>query len=204
MGDRLHSKPRARLAKTALRTAVIEYRNQGQSQQRITNHLGYSRSYIRKLIEKDSGTVRVGPSQTLGPIMEPEIPVNQEYSVPELQQVMEAVQIDCQKLVKFEKEEIRNQIVGDLQIERRLYLNAIILLGANPMAVLNSSKTRHVKQYISSLQLLNSVIYKNIQALMKIYGLNAEKNADLDIFDIDFIAAARAGGVDITVFDNIK
>ena len=58
--------------------------------------------------------------------------------------------MDCRKLVKLEQEEIRNQILEDLQVERRLYLNAIILLGANPIAVVNSSKSRQVQQYISS------------------------------------------------------
>jgi len=106
--------------------------------------------------------------------------------------------MDCRKLVKLEQEEIRNQILEDLQVERRLYLNAIILLGANPIAVVNSSKSWQVQQYISSLQQLSCVIHKNSTALMKIYGIGTSKNMEFGIFNIDYMAAASESGLDIT------
>ena len=116
------------------------------------------------------------------PELKPEFVESQNYSVPELQRVMEAVQVECRKLVKLEQEEIQNQVLEDLQLERRLYLSAIVLLGASPAAALNSPDFRRAQLFISSLQQLSSVIHKNTQALLKIYGLDAEKNVDMDIF----------------------
>ena len=135
------------------------------------------------------------------PELKPEFVECQNYSVPELQRVMEAVQVECRKLVRLEQEEIRNQVLEDLQLERRLYLSAIVLLGASPTAALNSPDIRRAQQFISSLQQLSSVIHKNTQALMKLYGLDTEKNVDLDIFNIDYLEAARAGGLDVTGCD---
>ncbi len=103
--------------------------------------------------------------------------------------------------MRLEQEEIRNQVLEDLQLERRLYLSAIVLLGASPSAALNSPDFRRTQLFISSLHQLSSVIHKNTQALLKIYGLDAEKNVDTDIFNIDFIAAAREGGLDVTGCD---
>ena len=195
------SKVRNQVNKTALEAAVIEYRNQGWSQQRIANHLGYSRSYIRKLLGASDSTEKLKVSHSPVPELKPEFVESRNYSVPELQRVMEAVQVECRKLVKLEQEEIQNQVLEDLQLERRLYLSAIVLLGASPAAVLNSPDFRRAQLFISSLQQLSSVIHKNTQALLKIYGLDAEKNVDMDIFNIDFIAAAREGGLDVTGFD---
>ena len=48
------------------------------------------------------------------------------------------------------------------------------------------------------------MLHKNTQALLKIYGLDAENNADLDIFNIDFLAAARKAGLKETKFDSRK
>jgi len=50
MANTSNSKTKAKVNKTALKAAVNEYRNQGWSQQRIASHIGYSRSYIRKLL----------------------------------------------------------------------------------------------------------------------------------------------------------
>ena len=195
------SKVRNQVNKTALEAAVIEYRNQGWSQQRIANHLGYSRSYIRKLLGASDSTEKLKVGHSPVPELKPEFVECQNYSVPELQRVMEAVQVECRKLVKLEQEEIRNQVLEDLQLERKLYLSAIVLLGASPVAALNSPDFRRAQLFISSLQQLSSVIHKNTQALLKIYGLDAEKNVDTDIFNIDFIAAAREGGLDVTGCD---
>ena len=93
--------------------------------------------------------------------------------VPELERVMTAVQSECRKLVKLEKEEIRHQILADLQLERRLYLNAILLMGATPKTALNAPQIRQVQQFITSLQQISCVLHKNTQALLKIYGLEA-------------------------------
>jgi len=194
-------KVRNKVVKTALMAAVVEYHNQGWSQQRIANHLGYSRSYIRKLLSESPGTQdqRLNPNPVLN-----ECPTNtdgQEFPVPELQRVMEVVQADCRKLILQEKEAVRNQVLEDLQLERRLYLNAIILLGASPVASLNAPYPRKVEQFINGLQQLSGIIHRNTQALIKIYGLDAEKNVDLDMFNIDFMAAARAGGLKETKYD---
>jgi len=48
-------KVRNKVVKTALLATVHEYRNSGWSQQRIANHLGYSRSYIRKILGTEVG-----------------------------------------------------------------------------------------------------------------------------------------------------
>ena len=197
MANTSNSKTKAKVNKTALKAAVNEYRNQGWSQQRIASHLGYSRSYIRKLLGAGLIAEEEREDQDQVPASDLTELASEDLPVPELQRVMEAVQMDCRKLVKLEQEEIRNQILEDLQVERRLYLNAIILLGANPIAVVNSSKSRQVQQYISSLQQLSCVIHKNSTALMKIYGLDNRKNVDFDIFNIDYVEAARRGGLDI-------
>ncbi len=197
MATTSNSKTKAKVNKTALKAAVNEYRNQGWSQQRIASHLGYSRSYIRKLLGAGLIAEEEREDQDQVPRSDLTELASEDLPVPELQRVMEAVQMDCRKLVKLEQEEIRNQILEDLQVERRLYLNAIILLGANPIAVVNSSKSRQVQQYISSLQQLSCVIHKNSTALMKIYGLDNRKNVDFDIFNIDYVEAARRGGLDI-------
>jgi len=201
MQNRLKSKTRDKVNKTALIAAVVEYHNQGWSQQRIANHLGYSRSYIRKLLSESPGTQdqRLDPNPVSN-----KCPTNredQEFPVPELQRVMEAVQADCRKLVVQEKEAVRSQVLEDLQLERRLYLNAIILLGASPVASLNAPYPRKVEQFINGLQQLSGIIHRNTQALIKIYGLDAEKNVDLDMFNIDFMAAAREGGLKETKYD---
>ena len=197
MATTSNSKTKAKVNKTALKAAVNEYRNQGWSQQRIASHLGYSRSYIRKLLGAGLIAEEEREDQDQVPRSDLTELASEDLPVPELQRVMEAVQMDCRKLVKLEQEEIRNQILEDLQVERRLYLNAIILLGANPIAVVDSSKSRQVQQYISSLQQLSCVIHKNSTALMKIYGLDNRKNVDFDIFNIDYVEAARRGGLDI-------
>ena len=150
MATTSNSKTKAKVNKTALKAAVNEYRNQGWSQQRIASHLGYSRSYIRKLLGAGLIAEEEREDQDQVPASDLTGLASEDLPVPELQRVMEAVQMDCRKLVKLEQEEIRNQIIEDWQVERRLYLNAIILLGANPIAVVNSSKSRQVQQYISS------------------------------------------------------
>ena len=198
MANTSNSKTKAKVNKTALKAAVNEYRNQGWSQQRIASHLGYSRSYIRKLLGAGLIAEEEREDQDQVPRSDLTELASEDLPVPELQRVMEAVQMDCRKLVKLEQEEIRNQILEDLQVERRLYLNAIILLGANPIAVVNSSKSRQVQQYISSLQQLSCVIHKNSTALMKIYGIGTSKNMEFGIFNIDYMAAAREAGLDIT------
>jgi len=198
MATTSNSKTKAKVNKTALKAAVNEYRNQGWSQQRIASHLGYSRSYIRKLLGAGLIAEEEREDQDQVPASDLTELASEDLPVPELQRVMEAVQMDCRKLVKLEQEEIRNQILEDLQVERRLYLNAIILLGANPIAVVNSSKSRQVQQYISSLQQLSCVIHKNSTALMKIYGIGTSKNMEFGIFNIDYMAAASEGGLDIT------
>lgn len=197
----MKTKQQSKITKTALIAAVVEYHNQGWSQQRIANHLGYSRSYIRKLLSESPGTQdqRLNPNPVFN-----ECPTNtddQEFPVPELQRVMEVVQADCRKLILQEKEAVRNQVLEDLQLERRLYLNAIVLLGASPVASLNAPYPRKVEQFINGLQQLSGIIHRNTQALIKIYGLDAEKNVDLDMFNIDFMAAAREGGLKDTRSD---
>ena len=198
MANTSNSKTKAKVNKTALKAAVNEYRNQGWSQQRIASHLGYSRSYIRKLLGAGLIAEEEREDQDQVPASDLTELASEDLPVPELQRVMEAVQMDCRKLVKLEQEEIRNQILEDLQVERRLYLNAIILLGANPIAVVNSSKSWQVQQYISSLQQLSCVIHKNSTALMKIYGIGTSKNMEFGIFNIDYMAAASESGLDIT------
>ena len=197
MATTSNSKTKAKVNKTALKAAVNEYRNQGWSQQRIASHLGYSRSYIRKLLGAGLIAEEEREDQDQVPRSDLTELASEDLPVPELQRVMEAVQMDCRKLVKLEQEEIRNQILEDLQVERRLYLNAIILLGANPIAVVNSSKSRQVQQYISSLQKLSCVIHKNSTALMKIYGIDTSKNMEFGIFNIDYMAAASEAGLDL-------
>lgn len=197
MATTSNSKTKAKVNKTALKAAVNEYRNQGWSQQRIASHLGYSRSYIRKLLGAGLIAEEEREDQDQVPASDLTELASEDLPVPELQRVMEAVQMDCRKLVKLEQEEIRNQILEDLQVERRLYLNAIILLGANPIAVVNSSKSRQVQQYISSLQQLSCVIHKNSMALMKIYGIDTSKNMEFGIFNIDYMAAASEAGLDL-------
>jgi len=197
MATTSNSKTKAKVNKTALKAAVNEYRNQGWSQQRIASHLGYSRSYIRKLLGAGLIAEEEREDQDQVPASDLTELASEDLPVPELQRVMEAVQMDCRKLVKLEQEEIRNQILEDLQVERRLYLNAIILLGANPIAVVNSSKSWQVQQYISSLQQLSCVIHKNSTALMKIYGIGTSKNMEFGIFNIDYMAAASEAGLDL-------
>jgi len=114
---------------------------------------------------------------------------------------MAAVQSKCRKLVKLEKEAVRNQVLEDLQLERRLYLTAITLLGANPMAVLCAPEVRKIQQFVVGLQQLSSVIHRNTQAMMKLYGLDSEKNVDSDLFNIDFLVAARSAGLKDTRYD---
>ena len=200
----MKTKQQSRITRAALRTTVMEYRNQGWSQQRIANHLGYSRSYIRKILGTESGFKESEVSQA-------KVPTNGQTpteecgnSVPELERVMIAVQSECRKLVKLEQQEIRHQILEDLQLERRLYLNAILLMGTTPKTVLNAPQTRLVQQFITSLQQISCVLHKNTQALLKIYGLEAEKNVDTDLFNIDFLACARKAGLKDPEMDSRK
>jgi hypothetical protein len=48
------------------------------------------------------------------------------------------------------------------------------------------------------------VLPKNTEALLKIYGLDAEKNVDVDIFNIDFRAAASKDFLNETKSDSCK
>jgi len=200
----LKTKQQSRITRTALWATVIEYRRAGWSQQRIANHLGYSRSYIRKILGTERSAKNFEDSPTQVPVNVQLTTEEKENPVPERERVMAAVQSKCRKLVKLEKEEARHQILEDLQLERRLYLNAILLLGATPELIWNAPQTRQVQKFISSLQQLSCVIHRNTQALMKLYGLDTEKNVDLDIFNIDFLKAAREGGLKDTKFDKRK
>ena len=204
MESRLKSKTRVKITKTALLATVCEYRNSGWSQQRIANHLGYSRSYIRKILGTESRVKENEVSQATVPANGQITTEENGNPVPELERVMTVVQSECRKLVKLEQEEIRHQILEDLQLERRLYLNAILLMGATPKTVLNAPQTRLVQQFITSLQQISCVLHKNTQALLKIYGLEAEKNVDTDLFNIDFLACARKAGLKETKFDSRK
>lgn len=198
-------KPRSRITHTALLASVREYRNQGWSQQKIANHLGYSRSYIRKVLDSESRAKEVEESQTQVPTGGQETSENYGDKVPELERVMAAVQSECRTLVKLEKEEIRLQIVEDLQLERRLYLNALLLLGASPATALNNApQTRQVQQFITGLQQVSCVLHKNARALISLYGLEAEKNVDTDLFNIDFLACARKAGLKEPKMDSRK
>ena len=204
MKENKSPKVRNKVVKTALLATVHEYRNSGWSQQRIANHLGYSRSYIRKILGTEVGAKGTEVNRAKVPTNGQTTAEENGNPVPELERVMTAVQSECRKLVKLEKEEIRHQILEDLQLERRLFLNAILLMGATPKTVLNAPQTRQVQQFITSLQQISCVLHKNTQALLKIYGLDAENNADLDIFNIDFLAAARKAGLKETKFDSRK
>ena len=54
------------------------------------------------------------------------------------------------------------------------------------------------------LQQISCVLQKNTEALLKIYGLDTEKNADLDIWNIDFRAAASKAFLNETKSDSCK
>jgi len=185
-----------------MRASVREYRNQGWSQQKIANHLGYSRSYIRKVLDSESRAKEVEEGQIQVPTGGQETSENYGDKVPELERVMAAVQSECRTLVKMEKEEIRLQIVEDLQLERRLYLNALLLLGASPATALNNAP--QTRQFITGLQQVSCVLHKNARALISLYGLEAEKNVDTDLFNIDFLACARKAGLKEPKMDSRK
>jgi len=193
--NRTTPKQLATINKTALLAAVHEYRRQGWTQQKIALHLGYSRSYIRKLLRMEVNLDLCTRDHNGGPTDGSTNPQHSGNTVPELQRILEVIQEDCREAAKKENEEIRLQILEDLQLERKMFLNALTLLGATPEAILEAPQSRQIQHFITGLQQLSMVLHRNTEALLKMYRLGTEKYDDSDIFNIDYLEIARSAGL---------
>ena len=82
---------------------------------------------------------------------------------------------------------------------KQAYLGASECVGGLACSKSNLDPAVHKR-----LQQCSCVLQKNTEALLKIYGLDAEKNVDVDIFNIDFRAAARKAFLNETKSDSCK
>ncbi len=172
------------------RAATLQLHQQGLSQRKIALVLSISKTRVAQILkENNSKNGQSGPASQYTEL------TTISRGNPSVGQHLEAVVTQAAKqsvsqVIADEREVQREQVLDDLQYIRNWSIETAERVCSG------CADLQHLQMELATMKVLSGILLENNRQRMDLFGL-ANKAKEVNDFSIDFIAAAREGGLDI-------
>ena len=172
------------------RAATLELHNQGLSQRKIAMVLNISKTRVAQILKENNLTKgqsgQASQSKELTTILTGNPSVGQHLE----EVVTQAAKQSVSQVIADEREVQREQVLDDLQYIRNWSIETAERVRSG------CADLQHLQMELATMKVLSGILLENNRQRMDLFGL-ANKAKEVNDFSIDFIAAAREGGLDI-------
>ena len=174
----------------ANRAATMELHNQGLSQRKIAMVLNISKTRVAQILKENNSqngqSGQASQSKELTTILTGNPSVGQHLE----EVVTQAAKQSVTQVIADEREVQREQVLDDLQYIRNWSIETAERVRSG------CADLQNLQMELATMKVLSSILLENNRQRMDLFGL-ANKAKEVSDYSIDFIAAAREGGLKI-------
>ena len=177
-----------RLSAASNKAAVYELHAQGLSQRKIAKILDISRSWVTQIIsEKPKNTKTTGRKKPSSGSNTKELSTPPNLYV----QLEKAAGLSAIRVIADKQEAQRKQVLDDLQYIRNWSMEVAEKVRSHQIDL------QQLQIELGTLKTLSGILHENNRQRMDLFGLAAKKHNEGFDWSIDYIEAAREGGLDV-------